>query len=430
MVRQLLPIGALLLGSAFLLFAGGMNSLILPVRGSAEGFSSVSLGLLGTGWSVGYVLGCLATPRIVSRSGHIRAFGVMCAIAGVSVLGSSLMLSPYAWIPLRSLTGFCFAGAAMIVESWLGERAEAGMRGKVFGVYTMVNLFASTGGQMSLTLGDTRSFTFFAIAAIFYSLALVPTAISSSSSPKPLVSVRIDMGALWRNSPVAVFGVFLIGISNSAFGTLSAVYAERIGLVLTSIALFASLPVLAGAVAQIPVGILSDRLDRRKVLAGVALAAISTDLAFILWHPAGQTANLALAALFGASIFAMYPVMLAHANDHAAEGTYIQTSGGLLMVFGMGGMLGPFVAGIGMAQVGISGLFLTSIAAHVSLFVFTVWRISQRAGVADSEKTAFVVAPPTRTSTPETAAFHASEEEVAAAEAAPQGPAQNLAQGD
>ena len=411
-MRQFLPISALLLGSAFLLFAGGINGLILPVRGSAEGFSSLWLGLLGTGWAVGYVSGCLVTPRLVGRVGHIRAFGVMCALAAIAILASLLLLTPWAWVPLRALSGFCFAGAAMIVESWLSERAAPKDRGKIFGIYTMVNLFASTAGQLVLTMGDTRGFLFFVMGAIFYCLALVPTAITSSATPKPLVNVRIDLRAMWRNSPVAVGGVFLVGISNSAFGALGPVYAERVGLTLTSVALFASLPVLAGAVAQVPVGFLSDRMDRRKVLVGIAVLAACVDLAFIVLQPESRMLNLVLSATLGASIFAMYPVILAHANDHAEEGTAIQVSGGLLMVFGIGSIVGPLAAGLGMTTVGVSGLFLTSVAAHLLLIAFAVWRMSRRAAVAEADKGSFVATPLARSATPETAALAASDAEM------------------
>ena len=82
-ITSLLPLTALLMGSALLVFAGGVNSLILPVRGELEGFSAASLGLLGTGWALGYVAGCLRTPALVARVGHIRAFGAMCAIAAI-----------------------------------------------------------------------------------------------------------------------------------------------------------------------------------------------------------------------------------------------------------------------------------------------------------------------------------------------------------
>jgi MFS family permease len=411
MVRQILPISALLLGSFFLLFAGGINGLILPVRGSAEGFTDLSLGLLGTGWAIGYVSGCLYTARLVQRVGHIRAFSVMCSLAGIVILAQLLILSPHAWIPLRALQGFCFAGAAMIVESWLSERADARSRGRIFGIYTMVNLFASTAGQLTLTVGDSSGYFFFVLGAMFYSLALIPTAASSSATPQPLVSVKLDIRALWRNSPVAVFAVFMVGISNASFGTLAAVYGARIGLEISSIALFASIPILIGAISQIPVGILSDRLDRRKVLVGVALVALVADIVFVLATPENRWANLALAGVFGGAIFAMYPIIIAHANDHA-DGNFIRISGGLLLVFGVGSIIGPLVAGWAMSVVGHRGLFLTTASAHVLIILQAIYRIVRRAPVADGEKSEFKAGPIGRTTTPQTIAMSASESEV------------------
>ena len=414
MARQYLSISALLMGSFFLLFAGGINSLILPLRGSAEGFSAPALGLLGTGWAVGYVSGCLFTARLVQRVGHIRSFSVMAALAGIVILMQLLIIRPEAWIPLRALQGFCFAGAAMIVESWLGERADPANRGKIFGTYTMVNLVASTAGQMTLTLGDTRGYLFFVIGAMAYMLALIPTAITSSASPKPLVSVKIDVRKIWKASPVAVLSVFMVGVSNSAFGTLAAVYADRIGLAVSGIALFASLPILAGAAAQIPVGILSDRMDRRKVLMGVALVGLLADAAFVALAPESRAINLALVAVFGAAIFAMYPIIVAHANDNS-DGDFIQVSGGLLMIFGVGSIIGPLFAGVAMGALGARGLFLTTALAHIIIIAYAAYRISQKAPVAQEEKTDFKLQPNARTSTPQTAALAATEAEENAA---------------
>ncbi len=407
MVRQLIPISALLLGSALLLFAGGIHGLILPVRGSLEGFSAGALGLLGTGWAIGYVAGCLISPRLVGAVGHIRTFGAMCALAAVAILLQALIVHPAAWVPVRAISGFCFAGAAMIVESWLNERAQPATRGTIFGVYSMVNLSAVTAGQMAISLGDASGFLFFAIGAMVYCLALIPTALSTSASPAPLTSVRLDIPALWRNSPVAVVAVFLVGISNASFGTLAAVYADRVGLTLTAVALFASIPVLAGALAQVPIGFASDRMDRRKVLIGTAVVALSADLAFVLLMPEGRMLNLALVGLFGAAIFAMYPVIVAHANDHAAPGTAIQVSGGLLMVYGLGSIVGPLVAGLAMAELGPRGLFMTTVLAHVVMISFTLWRISVKAAVPEADKTAFRMTVSARAATPETAALAA-----------------------
>jgi MFS family permease len=219
------------------------------------------------------------------------------------------------------------------------------------------------------------------------------------------VSVKLDVGALWRNSPVAVVAVAMVGVSNGAFGTLSAVYADRVGLGLTMLTLFASMPVLAGAFSQIPVGALSDRMDRRKVLLMIAVVALATDIAFITLRSTDPTINLILAGVFGAAIYAMYPVIIAHASDHAAEGTGIQTSGGLLMIYGIGAIIGPLVAGLLMSLSGNAGLFLTSAAAHVVMIGFTLLRIRVRAPVTGEEKGDFIAMPTGRASTPETKAL-------------------------
>lgn len=412
MVKSLLSLAALLMGSAFLLFAGGVNNLILPIRGEAEGFSAASLGLLGTGWAFGYVAGCLRTPALVARVGHIRAFGAMCAIAAIAVLFSLVLITPWAWIPVRTLSGFCFAGAAMIVESWLNERADASSRGRIFGIYTMVNLVATTAGQMVLTLGDPNGFFFFVLAAMVYCLALLPTAISATTTPRPLTQVSLNLRSLWKNSPIAVFAVLMVGISNASFGTLAAVYAARIGLSVSDIALFASIPILAGAALQIPVGIASDRFDRRKVLVGITIFALLADALFLFSGSSNPVVVLALAFLFGATVFAMYPVIVAHANDHAAPGTFIQVSGGLLLVYGIGSIIGPTIAGFAMSSFGANSLFAVTASAHVLLILFALLRLRTAPAVAPEDKVAFKAKPLARASTPETLALAADQAEL------------------
>lgn len=404
-LRSLASVAALLLGSAFLLFAGGMHGLLLPIRGEIEGFTAASLGLLGTGWALGYVAGCVATPRLVARVGHIRAFGAMCALAAITVLVSLLLVSPWVWTPMRGLSGFCFAGAAMIVESWLSERAGRQARGRIFGIYTMVNLAATTAGQFSLAFGDPSGFAFFVVAAIFYCLALLPTAVSATASPTALTSVSLDLPGLWRNSPIAVFSVLMVGMSNGAFGALSAVYAARLGLDLQQVALFASVPLLAGAVAQVPVGELSDRFDRRLVLIGVALIGLGADAVFITGAVSDPSTVLIVAAVFGAAVFSMYPTIVAHANDHAPEGSGLQVSGGLLFVFGIGSIIGPTAAGFAMTGIGPESLFWTTGAGHLALILFAIVRLRARAGVARADKTDFTPIPLPRSATPETSAL-------------------------
>lgn len=401
--RSLSP---LLIGAASLMFAGGLNGLILPVRGAIEGFSPFSLGLLGTGWAIGFIAGCLIVPRTVRRVGHIRSFGAMTALAGVSILLSLIIMDPWAWVPLRAISGFCFAGAAQIMESWLNEDASAESRGRVFGVYAMVNLSANTAGQMVLPLGDPSTELFFVLGAVFYALALLPTALYATQQPRPLTEVNLDVPKLWRNSPIAVVGIVLVGIANSTFGTLAAVYGNAIGMTVTAIAVFLSITLLTGALAQVPVGWLSDRLDRRHVLIGVAIGAVATSGFFIAVSPRDVTTVLIAAGFFGAFIHVMYPLLISHANDHAPEGDFLRTSGGLLLLFGIGSIIGPLMAGGVMSFAGPEGMFMTIIAAHVVLAGFAGWRITKRAAVPIDERRDYVRVPTARYSTPESLAMN------------------------
>lgn len=402
MKNKIFSLSALLIGSGFLFFAGGLNGLILPVRGAAEGFSAFSLGLLGTGWAVGYIAGCLYVPRLVAKVGHVRSFSVMAAVASLSILLSALIVFPASWIVLRSLSGFAFAGAAMIVESWLTSTTDPKQRGSVFGTYTMINLLGSTMGQLSIAASGTIGLEFFIIGAVFYSLALLPTAVSASSAPAPLSEAKLDLKALWLNSPIAVVAVVCVGVSNGAFGTLGAVYAVDIGLSVGAISLFMSAPILAGALSQIPVGYASDHMDRRYVLLIVGVLAVIADIMFIAVATTDPTLLIAKAAGFGALIFVMYPILIAHANDHAKAGSALQVTSGLLLLQGVGTISGPLIAGGLMSIYGPQGMFYIILLAHIIIVVYAVYRMGKRRAVAAADKAKFILSNPLRGSTPQT----------------------------
>ncbi len=387
------------------MIAGGINGMILPLRGSIEGFPTFSLGLLGTGWAIGFIAGCIHTPKLVRRSGHIRIFGVMAAVSVISILLTLLFIEPSVWIILRGLTGFCFAGAAMIVESWLNERTENKYRGRVFGIYTMVNLAATTLGQMAVTVVSTTTFALFVLAAVFYALSLVPTAITKAAAPKPLTETGLDLKILWRNSPIALVAGFLIGVSNSTFGTLGAVFGEAINLDITSIALMMSLPILAGALFQIPIGYFSDKMDRRIVLVAIMAVAAVIDAFFIITNPTSPLIILTAISVFGALIYSAYPVIVAHASDHAAPGSFIKISGGLLLMYGIGGVIGPLVAGAIMSVLPQQGMFIVTLIAHLLIVAYGALRITQNLAVREDKKSDFVGMAPGRYSTPETSAL-------------------------
>ncbi|KRA00357.1 MFS transporter [Mesorhizobium sp. Root157] len=395
------PILSLLRGTAFLLAASGLHGLLLPLRGQMEGFSTASLGLMGTAWATGFVAGCYFAPRIVRRAGHVRAFGTFAASGAIIALLTGLIIDEYAWIVLRAFTGFVMAGAFMIIESWLNEKATNENRGTVFGLYMMVTYASIMGGQMIVAAGDVQSASLFMITGIFFCLSLIPTAVSTQSTPQPLQDVKLDLTGLYANSPVAAIACLLIGIANGAWGTLGAVYGARAGIPTAQIALMMSLVVVAGAVMQLPAGRLSDKTDRRFVLAGAAFGAAFFALVVFLLQPRSGLVVLITTAAYGGFAYTLYSIAVAHANDHAKAEDFVKVSSGLLMLYGFGTMIGPLLAAALMEWMRPESLFLATALAHICLAGYTMLRIKRRAPVPIEERDAFKTLPVERSITPE-----------------------------
>ena len=389
MFRSVFPVLSLLLGTLLLLTASGMQSMIMPLRGQWEGFSLAELGLLGTGWASGFVVGCIVIPQLIGRIGHIRSLAAFSAIGAVVALLSGLIVDPLPWVLMRCITGFTMAGSFMVFESWLNDRATNENRGTIFGLYLVVTYIGIMIGQMSVYKGSFLGSNMFVVTGILYCLALLPTVLSSDDTPSPPEKVRLDIRGLWRNSPMAVVACFLIGVANGCFGTLGAVYGSRIGLSATMVGIMMSIAVVAGAVVQIPIGRLSDTMDRRYVLAVTAAVGAVSGLLLVIIRPVDPWLILPMIAFYGAMAYALYSVAVAHANDFAGPQDFVKISGGLLLLYGVGTIVGPLLGAKMMEIAGPEGLFIVTTVAQASISIYALVRMVQRAAIADNLKSVF-----------------------------------------
>ncbi|ODT71497.1 MAG: MFS transporter [Pelagibacterium sp. SCN 63-23] len=388
-MASVIKIYALFLGSALLMFGGGLQGLLLSVRGAEENFSLLALGLIGTGWSVGFVAGSLTVPLVVRKVGHIRAFSVMAAIGTITILLNLLWINDVSWIVLRALSGFCFAGAAMIVESWLNEVSDNKNRGTIFSIYVTINMAASTMGQIAMSATGTAGYIPFIIGAISFICAVLPTALTSSPQPKPLASAKIDIGLLYRTSPVAAIAAFSVGMANGAFGTLAPVYGYERGLDASGIALLFALAAILGAVAQVPFGRLSDRVDRRLVMIGLSLFAAIIGALTVIINPEAGWPMYVLFAAYGFAANPIYAVAVAHANDFAKDGEFAKIAGGMLLILGVGLAIGPAVASLIMGAWNPVGLFVVTATFHGALAGTAYLRMRVRKSVEAEERAPF-----------------------------------------
>ena len=401
MRNNLISVFALLMGTLFLFLGNGLHGLLLPMRGAFEGYETTMLGLLGTSWASGFVLGCLLAPTIVKRIGHVRAFSGFASLIAIIALLTGILVDPFWWIALRAVTGFSIAGTSMIIESWLNERATNESRGLIFSLYIAITLIGTVGGQMTVALGDVTTPILFMFAGILYCFAMLPTTLSTAASPQPLKQVRLDIPALVRTSPIACVGIVLIGLANGAFGTLGAVFGAQVGLPSGMIATMMSVAIFAGAVMQLPAGRMSDRIDRRIVLASLSAIAAAAGLALFVFQPANVTVLLVLTALYGAMANALYPIAVSHANDFASPEDFVKVSGGLLLLYGIGTIIGPTLGGPVMSAVSPHALFLVTSTAHILITAYAIFRSRRRAAKPAEMRDAYTTINPGTLTTPE-----------------------------
>lgn len=404
MTRTLAPFFSLLLATSILLIGNGLLGTLVPLRAGMEHFTTATIGGIGSVYFAGFLAGCVLGPHIVRRAGHIRSFAALAGLASVLPLFHVLVVDPFMWGGLRALHGFCFAGLYMVIESWLNERATNETRGRLFSVYLVVNLSSITLGQLLLNVADPAGFTLFAIVSILTSLALVPISLTTSVQPAPIASTQIYIAKLYKLSPVGLMGSFVVGLTNAPFWTLGPVFAQDSGLDMLGVSIFMTAAIIGGAVAQWPIGRLSDKTDRRRIIFGLCIGSAAGEFALIAARASGTETLLLIAGFFfGVFSLTIYSVCVAHTNDHASRESFVSVSGGLLLVYAVGAIIGPSAASLGTSSYGLAFIFMFGAAVHLAFAIFTGLRIASTPALKAEQRADFAPMPfpPTDPTPPE-----------------------------
>ena len=377
-IRPLIP---LLMAAGLLLAGNGLFSTLIAVRGAQEGMSAGHIGWMGTTYFIGFLIGCIFVPRLLHDVGHIRTFAALAALASCATLFLVLIIDPYCWMASRFVIGICFSGLFTTIESWLNSGIANKDRGQVMAFYRVLDIVVVSGAQYMMPIFGTGGFTIFGIMTLMICLSLVPVAVGDRSKPKAPEVVKFDIKAIWIISPLASIGCVTIGMTNAAFRYVGPLYAESIGLSLSSVATFISLGVIGGAILQYPLGLLSDRYDRRWILIFATMGAVVSGL--FISMIAGENVNLVYVGifLFGAFSLPLYSLSAAHANDRATKDQYVLLAAGLMFFYGIGASIGPPASSLMLSLYGPSALFLFTSIVHGSLVVVTLWRMRQRKAV-------------------------------------------------
>jgi MFS family permease len=390
MPNPLLATWPLLLGMGILMLGSGLQNTLLGLRATLEGFPTPVTGLVMSCYYVGYLSGTLLAPRLLLRVGHVRVFATLAALASVAVLAQASWVHPVPWGAMRLVSGLCFAGIYVVAESWLNHRANRSNRGRLLAVYMLVLYVGLGSAQFLLLLSNPQTIAPFMLVSALISLAMVPIVASAQQMPEPAVPQPVRYRDLYRNSPVGVVAVAISGLISSIIFSMGPVYARLSGFSTRGVAEFMAVSILAAVLTQYPVGRLSDRIDRRTVIASACLIATAVAGSIVVFGPLPRVLFLLLAALFSGAALTLYSLAVSHVNDKLEPAQMVAASSALLLINGAAAAAGPVMAGSLFAAFGPRAYFGALGTLTGALTVYNLWRKTRRAAVPHEQKGPFI----------------------------------------
>ena len=388
MLSSLINVRTFLLAIFMIMAGSGVLSTLIAIRLEQGGAPAMLIGLVATSYFAGLMIGSLLVSRLITNVGHIRAFAAFVSIFSASCLTYAVYDGVILWTTLRFVDGFVISGIYICLESWLNERADSTSRSSVLAGYMIALYSGQALGQFLLNLGKDSPALPFMVSAILLSLAALPVVLTKAVQPEIRATKPLTLKKLYAISPLGIVGVCATGLMLGAFYALGPVFVSQLGLGLSDVAFFTSCVIAGGVILQWPLGMMSDRFDRRKVILG-CLAAVVAICGLIAFVADNGLQLFALGALFGGFAFALYPLCVAHSNDHLEENERVSASGGLILAYAIGAVTGPMVGSAGMAIAGPSGLFATIGAIALLCTLFGCWRLYAGQAVPSEDQQAY-----------------------------------------
>jgi len=378
----------LLLGMLMLLLGNGLQGTLLGIRGGIEGFGAETMAFVMSAYFLGFLAGSIQTPRLIGRVGHVRVFAALASIISAAFVLYAVAPNPWVWLAMRLLVGFAFSGVYVVAESWLNDTATNENRGQTLSLYMVVQMLGIIAAQGLINFGDPSGFVLFAVMSVMVSLSFIPILLSAGNVPAFQLTTRMTLFQLFRISPLGVVGSFLLGAVFSGLFGMSSVFGTEKQLTVSQISLFIATIYIGGLLLQFPIGWLSDRMDRRKLIMRLtAFAAIVVALG--LTRAESFPVVLALGFVIGAVANPVYSLLIAHTNDFLKTSDMAAASGGLLFINGLGAVSGPILIGWLMARFGPDAYFGYMGVLFGMIALYAVYRMTRRPAPAVLEATPY-----------------------------------------
>ncbi|MGI9221507.1 MAG: MFS transporter [Woeseiaceae bacterium] len=344
---------SLVSASFFVNLSNAAITTMIGITIAQRGGDQSDVSLIAACYSIGYLAGCVLSPRFISRFGYIRAFTASAAILTISIVALDIFFAVTVWAVLRFTMGAAVAAVTAIADAWINNRTPGDMRGRVIALYSIVLGLAAVISQGIFVFADAGQEDLVLGFAIAMNLAVVLVALTSATPPEITSSSGASLFKLTSVSASANVAAFSTGFVRASILAIVPFYlAEHdveAGLIAANVAVF----YLGRLLFQWPIGVLSDRIDRRSLIA--ILSVIVAAVVAIAALPGGfegkylvgdeglvmQAYAFLLTLLLGGAVFPLYSVAAGLAYGRAGDEPLIEVSKTLLILNSIGAVVGP-----------------------------------------------------------------------------------------
>ncbi len=349
------------LSVVFLMLGSTYFTTFTSLRLFSLDFSETQIASVHMAFAFGFVIGTLKSEFLIQKIGHKKAFILLTLLFSFSTLLNQYFESIFGWIACRFISGICLSAIYVILESLYLIVSPTEKRGQVLAIY-MVSLYLSQSmSQFFHQLIPIESVTIFWILGGLIFSSAIPMGFLPQQG---FHFTDLKMFSILRKTKVSSLGLhasFISGVILTALYSFLPLVATKLEL---NVSLSMSLMILGGLSMQWPIGLLSDRFDRKKLLLGLCLLC-SIPCLIPLLVPVSPIFLYILIAVMGGVSFGLYPLSmtLVTENKPKEEITVLTTLLVLLYSFGMifGPMLTPFF-----------NQFQSTFGLYVELILFTL----------------------------------------------------------
>lgn len=356
----------------------GLGLPLLAITLESRGVSSSAIGL---NTAMAGVAALAVTPFAARIAQVVGAAQLLLLSLVVATLSFPLFFAAtdlWMWFPLRLVFHGSITVAFVLSEFWINALAPDGRRGLILGIYATVLSLGFSVGPIVLGLVGTEGVLPFAFGTLVLALSAVPVLFALKANPAMEEKPRGNFLRYLTLVPLATFAGFAFGSTDSGVLGFIALYGLRLGYDTAGAALLVTAVALGNVVSQIPLGLLADKVDRRKLLA--AIAGIATlGMALLPVVSGDRWATFALLTVWGGVVAGLYTVGLVHLGARLKGSDLAAANAAFVFMYALGMLVGPALVGAGMDVWDPHGLAVVLAVILAAYTLLALWRIATTA---------------------------------------------------